>query len=192
MTDPAPCSWTSRATPPRVRAALEPMPTRVHAHALPTCSRAPLFAFRPRHQGHPRGAPLRCALHTAPLPLTRACLRRRSPPAASASSPPVRLGPIIAPVAPKLTVEFPCLRRSPACLGGTTQRTFSQTCAPLCFYFALTPDLVLEQISENAEKLQCAHGSNPNPRRLTTVVATRAHPCPCLRRMGEISERLLQ
>ena len=56
-----------------------------------------------------------------------------------------------------------------------------------CAQLVLTPCPFMEQISENAEKLQCAsRGSNPSPH-CPTVVATRAHRRSCLRRMGEIS-----
>ena len=81
--------WQSRAsfpgTPPRVRAALKPHAThRTRSTHTPT-----LPVRRPRHQGHPRGAPSRARpRRPRPALLTRRSLARRSPPAASALSPP--------------------------------------------------------------------------------------------------------
>ena len=87
--------WQSRAsspgTPPRVRAALKPHAThRTRSTHTPTLPRG-----RPRHQGHPRGAPSRARpRRPRPALLTRRSLARRWPPAASALLPPVCLCPV--------------------------------------------------------------------------------------------------
>ena len=56
-----------------------------------------------------------------------------------------------------------------------------------CALFFVQTTLWFPLLVRTRRSSSAPHGSNPNPRRLTTVVATRAHPCPCLRRMGEIS-----
>lgn len=124
----------------------------------------PLLARRPRHQGHPRGAPLRFFAAPRPPPLTRVCL-------------PTGRRPPLLPCRGRCALARPSFRLRQS----SPLRSLGCADHPL-----------VSAISENAEKLQCAsRSSNPSPQ-CPTVVATRAHRRSCLRRMGEISERLLQ
>lgn len=110
----SPCTLASkqsrasfRGTLPKVRAAIEPHRPYQRTHAPSPCAQT----STPRASTRRAVALFCCA---PPAPADACLLAHRSPPAASALSRPVRLGPTIVPVAPKLTFALPWLRRSPS------------------------------------------------------------------------------